>query len=62
MRIVCFIKYVGLIHPSSRIVILRDMVLAVVLFFDYPQHEGNKLLVNIGNYIPEKAGILIDYH
>jgi hypothetical protein len=39
----------------------RYEVLAVVLFFDYPEHGGSKLLVNTGTDIHQKAGILIDY-
>jgi hypothetical protein len=33
-----------------------------VLAVGYPEHGGSKLLVNIGTDIPQKAGILIDYH
>jgi hypothetical protein len=40
----------------------RYEVLAVVLFYDYPEHGGSKVLLNIGTDIPQKAGILIDYH
>jgi hypothetical protein len=39
---------------------VRYEVLAVVLFFDYPEHGGSKLLVNRSTDIPQKAGILID--